>query len=952
MRMAHRSQPGRNESIEMETEFRRLVEALPGLVWTALPDGRAEFVSRRWSDYTGMAAEEAMGLGWLSAIHPEDLARVLERWSELLGSDNGGEMEARLRRRDGEYRRFLVSTVPLADDSGRVVKWCGINTDIEDRRRAEDAERAQERRFQMVVDGLPAFVTLTRPDGQIEHASRHVLDYFGATLEELNRREDGSTFHPDDRDGVLSAWRDSLESEKPFEFEARNRGANGVYRWFQIRGFPLRDEDGGVPLWCFLQTDVDDARQAEALLAGEVRLLENVARGCPLSEALTSLCKLVETISEGCFCSILIVGPEGENFQVGAGPSLPDGYNALLEGKTIDPACGPCSLAVTLKAPVITRDVTTDPRWSGSIWPPLMAEYGLRSCWAMPIISGEQKVLGVFATYRGEAVSPSATGQELIDRFASTAGIIIERALNDAALKESEARKAAILNSALDCIITIDEAGAITEFNPAAERTFGFRRDEVIGKTLADVLIPPEFRERHQEGLARHLATGETHVLGNRVEMTALRSDGSEFPIELTVTPIALSGPRSFTGYLRDITERKTAEVELKRSEAFLKEAQHISSIASFSWRVAANQIKWSEQIYRIFEFDPRETVTLELIGTRVHPDDMPMLFDMIERAQSDASDFEYEHRLLMPDGSVKFVHLVAHGHSDESGNIEYIGAVQEVTERRLAEEALDKVRSELSHVSRVASLGALTASIAHEVNQPLSGIITNASTSLKMLSAEPPNVEGALETARRTIRDGNRAADVIKRLRALFSRKVGQIEAVDLNEAAREVIALSSSELQRRQASLRVELAGDLPPVAGDRVQLQQVILNLLLNAADAMTGVEGRSRQMSLRTEILKDGDVRLSVRDSGDGFDPASAGRLFDAFFTTKASGMGIGLSISRSIVEAYNGRIEAQLNEGPGATFSFTLPRLNASTAGDPGEPEVRVSSDTHRFLGSE
>jgi C4-dicarboxylate-specific signal transduction histidine kinase len=247
------------------------------------------------------------------------------------------------------------------------------------------------------------------------------------------------------------------------------------------------------------------------------------------------------------------------------------------------------------------------------------------------------------------------------------------------------------------------------------------------------------------------------------------------------------------------------------------------------------------------------------------------------------------------------------------------------VTERRLSEEALGKVRSELAHVARVTSLGALTASIAHEVSQPLSGIITNAGTCLRMLAADRPNIDGARETARRTIRDGNRASDVITRLRALFAKKDATTESVDLNEATREVIALSLSELQRSRVILRPELADDLPPVAGDRVQLQQVILNLLRNASDAMSGFDDRPRKLVIRTERDEGDHVRLTVQDTGVGIEPQAMGRLFEAFYTTKSGGMGIGLSVSRSIIESHQGRLWAAPNDGPGATFSFSIPR---------------------------
>jgi signal transduction histidine kinase len=250
----------------------------------------------------------------------------------------------------------------------------------------------------------------------------------------------------------------------------------------------------------------------------------------------------------------------------------------------------------------------------------------------------------------------------------------------------------------------------------------------------------------------------------------------------------------------------------------------------------------------------------------------------------------------------------------------------------RARTEALARAQSELAHVTRVTSLGALTASIAHEVNQPLSGIITNASTCLRMLAADPPNVDGARETARRTIRDGNRASDVITRLRALFSKKEATTESVDLNEATREVIALSLSELQRNRVILRTELADDLPLVTGDRVQLQQVVLNLLQNASDAMSGVDDRPRQLLIRTEREEGDRVRLSVQDGGVGFDAQTMDRLFEAFYTTKNDGMGMGLSVSRSIIERHRGCLWATPNDGPGATFSFSIPCGPGSVTG--------------------
>jgi signal transduction histidine kinase len=437
-------------------------------------------------------------------------------------------------------------------------------------------------------------------------------------------------------------------------------------------------------------------------------------------------------------------------------------------------------------------------------------------------------------------------------------------------------------------------------------------------------------------GLQACWSTPISSAAGKVLGAFAIYYDAPRTPMSLHQSLI-----EHFTHIASIAIEYSQSYAALKRSEAFLAEAQHLSSIGSFSWRVATDEMTCSEEFYRIFEFDQGVPVTRELIGSRVHPEDMPASNEAIDRARRDGSDCDCEYRLQMPDRSVKYLRIVAHGTRDQDGRLEYIGAIQDVTERRLSEEALGKVRSELAHVARVTSLGALTASIAHEVNQPLSGIITNASTCLRMLAADPPNVDGARETARRTIRDGNRATDVITRLRALFSKKDVTTEPVDLNEATREVITLLRSELQRSRVILRSELADDLQPVTGDRVQLQQVILNLLLNASDAMSGVDDRPRLLAVRTERDEDDGVRLTVQDAGVGLEPQAVGRLFEAFYTTKSGGMGIGLSVSRSIIESHHGRLWAAANDGPGATFAFALPRRPEGLTGAYGLGAIRT-----------
>ena len=368
---------------------------------------------------------------------------------------------------------------------------------------------------------------------------------------------------------------------------------------------------------------------------------------------------------------------------------------------------------------------------------------------------------------------------------------------------------------------------------------------------------------------------------------------------------------------------RSRSEEASKRSVAFLAKVQRVSATGSFFWRAATAEITASEQVYHIFDLNPSLPLTLDLIATRVHPDDLPLFHERLEQARSVVCDLDFEHRLQIPDGSVKYLHVMAHGIRDHAGQLEYIGAVHDVTNRRLSEEALGQARTALTHMARLTTLGVLAPSIAHEINQPLSGIIINANTCLRMLT-DPPSLDGASEAARRALTDAKRACDLIKRLRMLVANKEATSEPLDLNDAIREAIALALSELQRYRVVLRTDLARDLPRVRGDRVQLQQVVLNLLVNSSEAMSDVEDRPKHLLIRTQRHDGAQVCVTVRDAGMGFHPKDAERLFEAFYTTKSNGMGIGLFISRSIVERHRGRLWAEPNEGHGATFSFSIP----------------------------
>jgi PAS domain S-box-containing protein len=382
-----------------------------------------------------------------------------------------------------------------------------------------------------------------------------------------------------------------------------------------------------------------------------------------------------------------------------------------------------------------------------------------------------------------------------------------------------------------------------------------------------------------------------------------------------------------------EVLQRQRAEEALQRSEAYLAEAQRISHTGSFGWDVSSGQIFWSEETFRIFEYDPANKPTVEVILLRTHPEDRVFVRETLDQIARDRKAFDFEHRLLLPDGSVTYVQVVGHASiNDESGNFEFVGAVTDITERRRAEEERERLRqvqADLAHVTRMTTMGELTASLAHEIKQPISAAVTDAKTCLRWLRGDVPDVPEAREAASRLVKDATRAADIIGRVSLLFKKGALQRELVDVNELIREMIILLRGEANRYSISIRTELAEDLPKVMADRVQLQQVFMNLMLNGIDAMKETTG-GVELTIKSEA-DDGRLLISVSDTGVGLPPEQADLIFKAFFTTKDNGTGMGLPISRSIIESHGGRLWAAGTSGRGATFQFTLPGTLAAHA---------------------
>ncbi len=791
----------------MNVDLAGIVDVLPDLVWTALPDGRAEFINRRWSEYTGMRLQEALGAGWLSAVHPDDLAHILERWGAFVASGEAGEAEARLRRFDGEYRWFLFRADPIRDERGIIVRWCGTNTDIEDR------------------------------------------------------------------------------------------------------------------------------KQAETQLAAENRLLEMIASGRAVRDVLEAVCRFVEEISPDCLCGAYPIDWSGPVFQYGVAPSLPASYVDPIEGWPVRADVAPCGTTALDNTQMIVADIEADPIWRGTSYRDHVAAHGLRSVWSTPICSLDGRVSGTFCIYQRKPATPSPRHQELISHATRIASIALDRARTDQALlaREGDLRRAYdFLNHAQRLSktgsYTWDQHPEKAIWSDEIYRILGLEPGTRVDVEMARAMIYPDDLPAYDAMVAQGLANEDMNA-----RYRIVTPSGAVKHVHAVSRRLEEIIDRAvWIGATQDVTESTLAkealearEADLRRANNYLTIAQRLSKTGSFTWDVRARESRWSEEMYRIFELAPDTADVSSEVPKIVHPDDLPIVNSLLRQALRGES-IDVEYRLITARGALKHVHTVAHCVEQTADRPVLVGALQDVTDRKVAEDGLDRARRELDHVARVTALSALTASIAHEVNQPLAGIVTNAGACLRMLASNPPNIEGAQATAQRTIRDANRAAEVIKRLRALFARRPLAAEPVDLNDAAREVLALSSSELQSARVIAHADFADGLPSVPGDRVQLQQVILNLVLNAAQAMRMVDGRPRELWISTGPHDESQIVMSVSDCGVGADVEHLEALFNPFYTTKPDGMGVGLSVSRSIVEAHGGRLWASANEGPGLTFSFCVP----------------------------
>jgi PAS domain S-box-containing protein len=495
-----------------------------------------------------------------------------------------------------------------------------------------------------------------------------------------------------------------------------------------------------------------------------------------------------------------------------------------------------------------------------------------------------------------------------------------------ASLQESEDRLRRVIDTIPAHVWSTLPDGSVDFINERLSQSTGASAQELLGSGWHSIVHPDDLTRYTSEWRAG-LAAGQP----TESEVRVLTADQHYRWMLVRNVPLRDSQWKIVKWYGTgiDIEDRKRAADQLRRSEAYLAEAQRLSRTGSFGWQVSTGEHFWSQQTYHILEYDSPAKPSLELFLDRTHPDDKSRVQQVFEQISRDGTGSDTEYRLLMQHGVVKYLHVVAHGIRDSAGMLEFIGAVTDVTPAKHAEEALRKAQADLAHVNRVTTMGELSASLAHELNQPIAAAAINAYTCQRWLKRDQPDVNRAHEAASRVVGDVNRAGEIISSLRLFFRKGAASKAPVDLNELIREMTVLLRNEALRHSIAVQTQLAEDLPLVVGDRVQLQQVLMNLMVNGIDAMRNVDG-TRQLTLHSQQDGNEHLLISVEDTGVGLPSEEVDQIFNAFFTTKSHGTGMGLKISRTIVESHGGRLWAADNYPRGASFHFTLAsQANAS-----------------------
>jgi PAS domain S-box-containing protein len=877
-----------------EQELRLLVEAIPTLVWRAAPDGNFDYVNKRMLEYLGAPLSEVIGWEWMDKVHPDDVGFKVRSWIQNLESGKPHDVVCRIRGADGRYRWFEVRGEPLRASDGTVLSWYGVLIDIDDRRTAEEALRESEYKLRQIIDTVPGLIWSTGSDGEPTHVSQGLLDYSGMRSEDFKHVGWKAFVHPDDFPETERAYYHAIQTGTSYQGVMRLRRADGELRWHHARCEPLRDRQGRVVQWYGLSVDIEERKQAED------RLRRSEAY---LAEAQS----LSHTGSFGWTPSTGELHWSDEIFRIlEYDPNIKPTIERVMQ------RIHPDDLAMMRRV----LDETSRGEKDFDITHRLLMS------------DGSVKFVHVLSRLLKDATGNLEIAGALMDVTENT------RLYRDLAEREAKIRR--LVEANIIGVFTWRAEGGILEANDAFLQMVGYdRKDLVSGQLRWTDLTPAEWRERDERAVPEWRSTGTVQPY----EKEYFRKDGGRVPVLVGAATFE-EGANQGVAFVLDLTERKRAERDvtlgteaLRRSEAYLADAQGLSHTGSSAFN-ETKILHWSDETYRILGFDPRNGLpSREAALQAIHPNDRGRIIQEARQAVHEKRDYKLEFRILLPDGTLKHAESTAHPTFSASGElVEVVSTIIDVTERKRAQEEHERLRqleSDLAHMNRLSMMGELAASLAHEITQPIAAARNNARAALNFLGKQSPDLDEVREALGCAVGDADRAGIIIDRMRDHIRKAPPRKHRFDLNEAINEVIVLARSAIAENGVSVRTRLSEGMAPVEGDRVQLQQVLLNLVLNAAEALSAVDKGARDLLISSEQRTNGVV-VGVLDSGPGIYPEHIERVFEAFYTTKSSGVGMGLSICRSIIEAHGGRLWADANEPRGAAFQFTLPGSERSS----------------------
>jgi PAS domain S-box-containing protein len=886
---------------------------------------------------------------FLQRIHPEDRDKVVETFDRAIRERTDFEADSRTVLPDGAIKYLHGIGHPVFNASGDLVELVGTAMDVTERKRAEEererllarerAARAEaeavQQRFRALVNSVEGIVWEADAETfAVSFVNEQVERILGYPLAQWLKEP---TFwydhlHPEDRDWVMAFCVQATAEKRNYDFEYRMVAADGHVVWLRDLVTVVTEGDRATKLRGVM-VDITERKRAEEERQAHLWLVESMDRVNRAIQGTNDLEQMMSDVLDAvlaifaCDRAWLVYpcDPEAPSWRAAMEHTRPEFPGAFTLG--LDLPVDEDVARVFQAARAVSGPVRFGPGADHPVPAQLWERFGVQSLLAMTVYPKVDKpyLFGLHQCSYPRVWTPQeerlfqAIGRRLEDALTS---LLMFRNLRESEAKLEEAQRIAHVGY-WDRDLDIDRL----TWSDEAYRIFGLGpQDRTITFAGLQDLLHPDDRQLMVRAVAEALGGGPRYDVEYRVvrpggEVRIVHSQGE-------VTRDEAGRPRRMFGTVQDITERKRAEEALRRSEAYLTEAQRLTHTGSWAWDVATREfVHWSEEHYRLYGFDPAGGLPpFEAFRQRIHPEDQAGVTEILDRAIRERTDYEVvDYRVVLPDGTMKYLHTVGHPMFNAARElVEFVGTSMNVTERKRAEEALHQAQAELAHVTRVLTMGELTASIAHEVNQPLAAVTTNGNAGLRWLAGDPPNLAEAQECLKRIIRDGTRAGEVIKRIRALVKKAAPAPGPLNLSELIHEVLAMINPEARRHQVAVRTELAAGLPLVRGDRVQVQQVLLNLAMNGLDAMKAVTERPRELVIRARLHDAGTVLVAVQDRGIGLDAQSRERLFEPFYTTKPDGMGMGLAISRTIIEAHGGRLWPVANGDYGATFQFTLP----------------------------